>query len=73
MKENCTIDWEGATFPARDMDWTARGVKEAVEVRKIGAHAMNRDVGHHQLPSLYSKLLVKKTSPFITNSAVHQP
>ena len=26
-KENYTIDWEGVKFPARDTDWTTRGVK----------------------------------------------
>ena len=69
MKEN-HIDWEGVKFPARDTDWTARGVKEAVEIRNPGANAMNRDRGHHQLPSLYSKLQVKRMSPFVTNGAV---
>ena len=44
-KENHIIDWEGVKFPARDTDWTARGVKEAVKIRKIGAHAMNKDGG----------------------------
>ena len=57
-----TIDWEGATSLARDTDWTARAVKEAVEIRKTGAHAMNRDGGFNQLTSLSSKLLAKKTS-----------
>ena len=32
---------------------------------------MNRDGGHNQLPMLYSKLRVKKISPFI-NGVVHQ-
>ena len=54
-------------------DWTTRGVKAAVKIRKSGAHAMNRDGGHHQLPSLYSTLLVKKVLPFVTNGAVCQP
>ena len=67
-KENHTIDWEGVKFPARDTDWTARAVKEAVEIRKRAAH--------HQLPSLYSKLivklLVKKTLPFVTNGETCQ-
>ena len=71
-KENLTIDWECVKFPARDSDWTAKGVKEAVKIRKTGAHAMNRDGGCHQLPLLNSKLLVKKTSPFVTNCAVLQ-
>ena len=42
-KENHTIDWEGMKFPVRDTAWTARGMKEAVEIRKIGAHTTNRD------------------------------
>ena len=43
VKENHTIDWEGEVYGYTDTDWTARGVKEAVEIRKIGAHAMNWD------------------------------
>ena len=61
-EENHTIDWEGLKFPARDTDWTVRVVKEAVEVRKTRAQSMNREEGCHQLPTLYSKLLVKKTN-----------
>ena len=37
-KEDHTIDWESMKFPARDTEWTAIGVKEAVEIRKTGAH-----------------------------------
>ena len=44
-KENHTIDWEGVNFLVRDTNWTARGAKEAIKIRKTGAHAMNRDVG----------------------------
>ena len=44
-KEKHTIDWEGVKFPTRNACWTARGVKEAVEIRKIGSHVMNRDGG----------------------------
>ena len=54
VKENHTIDWDGVTFPTRDTDWIGRGMKEAVNIRKTQAQAMNRDVGHHQLPMLYS-------------------
>ena len=35
--ENHTIYWEGVKFPARDTDWPARGMKEAIEIRKTGA------------------------------------
>ena len=72
-KENQTIDWEGVKFPNRDTDWMARGVKEAVEIRNAGkATRHEQGWGCHQLPSLYSKLLVQKMSPFVTNSAVCQ-
>ena len=70
--KNHTIDWEGVKLPTRDVDWTARGVKVVLEIGKIGAHTRNRDRGCHQLPSLYSKLLVKKTSSFVTNRIVHE-
>ena len=48
-KENHTIDWEGVTFPTRNNDWTATGVKEAGKTNSIGAHIMDRDGIHHQL------------------------
>ena len=69
-KENHTLDWEGVKFQIGDTDWTARGVTEAVEIRKTGAHAMNRNGGHHQLQSLYFKLLVKMMLLFVTNTTV---
>ena len=60
-KENHTIDWEGVTFPARDTDWTARGVlKETVEIKKITGH--EQGWGCIQLPSLQ----VKKTPHFFS-------
>ena len=71
-KENHTIDCECVKFTMRDTDWTARVVKEAVKIRKTGAHAMNCDGGCHQLPSLYSKLLMKEKSPFVTNGKTCQ-
>ena len=44
-KENHIIYWEGMKFHARDSDWTARRVKEAVGIRKTGAHTMERETG----------------------------
>ena len=56
-KQSHTIDWEGVKLPARDTDLTARGVKEAVKIRKTGANAMNRDGGttkyHRCTPSCW--------------------
>ena len=46
-KEDHTIHWEGVRFPIRDTDWTTRGVKKVVKIRNTGAHAMNRNGGHH--------------------------
>ena len=43
------IDWEGVKIPTRDTDWTSRGVKKPIEIRKTGAHSMNRDAGCNQL------------------------
>ena len=31
---NHTIDWEGVKLPAKDMDWTKRGIREAICIRK---------------------------------------
>ena len=57
VKKNHTIDWEGVKFPARDTDWIARRVNEAVEIRKTEAHAINRDRGttnyHNCTPSCW--------------------
>ena len=58
VKEHHTIDWEDVLFPAGVSDWNlAIGVKEAVEIRKTGAHVMNRDGGttnyHHCMPSCW--------------------
>ena len=50
------IYWEGVKFPARETDCTARGIKEAVEIRNTGANFINRDGGHNQLPLLYSQV-----------------
>ena len=57
-KENHIINLEGVKFPARDTHWlTAKGVKEAVEIRKTGAHSMNRDEECNQLLKLVVAIL----------------
>ena len=53
---NHTIVWEGVKLPAQDPDWTKRGIREAICIRKAGPHAINRDEGCHHLPDVYSKL-----------------
>ena len=42
-----TIDWEGVKFPSRDSDTTKRDIWEAIVIKKTGAHAINRNGGHH--------------------------
>ena len=54
---NHTIDWEGVKRPMAESHWKARGIKEAVQIRKTGPHVMNRDRGCHQLPDVYTRLL----------------
>ena len=51
---NHTIDWEGVKLPAKDQDWTTRGIREAICIRKAGLHAINRDKGRHHLLDVYS-------------------
>ena len=55
-QENHVINWEGMKFAAKDPDWTTRGIKEAIAIKKRGPNAINRDGGRHQLPEVYSSL-----------------
>ena len=57
------IDWEGLKLPAKYPDWTKRGIREAICIRKAGPPAINRDEGRHHLPDVYSKLLQPATLP----------
>ena len=56
-QEDHVIDWEGVKLTAKDPDWTTRGIKEAIAIKKRGPNAINRDRGRHQLPDVYSGLL----------------
>ena len=60
-RNNHTIDWEGVKFPSRDSDSTKRGIREAIAIKKTGAHAMNCDARRHKLPQCYTKLLLCDT------------
>ena len=57
-RNNHTIDWEGVKLTSRDSDTTKRGIREAIAIKKIWAHAMNCDGGPNQLPQCYTKLLL---------------
>ena len=41
-QSNHTIDWEGVKLPMSESHWKIRGIKEAVQIRKMGPHTMNR-------------------------------
>ena len=54
---NHTVDWEKTKLPAKESDWTRRGIREAILIKKAGTNVMNRDGGRHLLPEVYSDLL----------------
>ena len=56
-QSNHTIDWGQARLPVKEANWTIRGIREAVTIKKAGPRALNRDGGRHQLPDVYSSLL----------------
>ena len=72
MKKNHTIDWKGIKVHVRDTNWTAGVVKEAVMIRKKQSPLHEQGWRCHQLPTLYSKLVAKKISPFIRHSCSSQ-
>ena len=48
----CTIDCEGVKLPAKDADWTNKGIREAICIGKAGPHTINCDDGrHYHLPT----------------------
>ena len=49
-------DYEGAVVKAREEDWFKRGVKETIHI-KGKASDLNKDKGHHQLPSVYDSII----------------
>ena len=56
---NHVINWDSAKLIQRESDWFARGVREAISIRKV--KNMNRDEGRHQLPHIYDDLLKPTT------------
>ena len=60
---NHAINWDGVKLPAKDPDWTKRGIREAICIKKAGPHAINCDEGHNHLPDEYSKLLQPAAPP----------
>ena len=56
-QENHLIDWEGAKIIDRDSNSFTRKVREAIQIRKRGTNALNRDDGLFSLDHVYNPLL----------------
>ncbi len=55
VKENHIIDWESAKIIEKEREDLARGIKEAIYIRKLPN--LNRDEGRYHLSHLYDNLL----------------
>ena len=55
VKENHVIDWESVTIVEKEREDLARGIKEAICIRKLPN--LNRDDGRYHLSHLYDNLL----------------
>ena len=44
------------TLPVKEADWTKRGIRDPISIKKTGMHAINYDGGHHQLLEVFSNL-----------------
>ena len=55
VKENHIIDWESAKIVDKEREFRARGIKEAIHIRKVPN--LNRDEGRYHLSHLYDDLL----------------
>ena len=55
VKEIHVIDWESAKIVEKEREDLARGIKEAIYIRKLPN--LNRDEGRYHLSHLYDNLL----------------
>ena len=60
VKENHVINWESARMIEKERDDLARGIKEAIYIRKLPN--LNRDEGRYHLSHLYDNLIGAPTS-----------
>ncbi|XP_072041201.1 uncharacterized protein [Amphiura filiformis] len=54
-QENHVIEWEGAKILDRDSNAFTRRIREAIQIRKKGAKAINRDEGIVSLDHVYDQ------------------
>ena len=62
-QENHLIDWEETKIIDRDSNPFTRKVREAIQIRKWGTKALNRDDGLHSLDHVYNPLLFRAQLP----------
>ena len=62
-QENHLIDWEETKIIDRDSNPFTRKVREAIQIRKRGTKALNRDDGLHSLDHVYNPLLFRTQLP----------
>ena len=60
---NHVIDWENARILDRDSNPFSRKIRESIEIRKMGAMAINRDEGVYTLDHVYDPLLKSTLHP----------
>ena len=52
-----SMDFENTKILGRDSNWTRRGIKEAINIRRYNS-SLNLDKGRHQLPASFDTLVV---------------
>ena len=62
-QENHLINWEETKIIARDSNPFTREVRAAIQIRKRGTKALNRDDGLHSLDHVYNPLLFRTQLP----------
>ena len=62
-QSNHTIDWHVVKLPMSESHCKISGIKETVQICKMGPHTMNQDGSRHQLPDVYTGLLT--TAPHV--------
>ena len=68
-QENHIIKWEVAKILDRDSNTFSRRIQEAIEIRKKGAKAINRDKGSFTLNHVYDSLLCTTLHPRKENNS----
>ena len=62
-QENHIIKWDEAKILDRDSNTFSRRIREAIEIRKKGVKAINRDEGSFTLDHVYDSLLCTTSHP----------